>query len=292
MNAPARRRPRKSLGQHWLSDPAYLKRIAGAADFGAADTVVEIGAGTGLLTARLAERASRLIAVEVDAGPVARLRKQFGDAPKVSIVEADVLEATPEEILERGDGGLPYVVVGNLPYFIGTAIVRRFLEARAKPRWMVVMLQSEVAEAMCAQPGEMTFLSAQVQMYAECRVLFQVPPKAFRPPPKVRSAVVRLDVREGPAVEVDDTQAFLRLVAAGMAAPRKQLRNSLAVGLEAGKSKERGATSKESEVGAVLELAGVDGSRRPAELSLEEWREVYRAWVREMGRAKGEMGAK
>jgi 16S rRNA (adenine1518-N6/adenine1519-N6)-dimethyltransferase len=162
---------------------------------------------------------------------------------------------------------LPYVVVGNLPYFIGTAIVRRFLEARAKPRWLLVMLQSEVAEAMCAAPGEMTFLSAQVRMYAECRVLFQVPAKAFRPPPKVRSAVVRLDVLEGPAVEVDDIGAFLEFIAAGMAAPRKQLRNSLAVGLGV----------KGGEVDALLAEAEIEGSRRPAELSLEEWREVYRA---------------
>jgi 16S rRNA (adenine1518-N6/adenine1519-N6)-dimethyltransferase len=132
---------------------------------------------------------------------------------------------------------------------------------------MLVMLQSEVAEAMCAAPGEMTFLSAQVQMYAECRVLFQVPPRAFRPPPKVRSAVVRLDVREGPAVEVDDTDGFLRLIASGMAAPRKQLRNSLAVGLG----------MKGAEADAILGEADIDGSRRPAELSLEEWREVYRA---------------
>jgi 16S rRNA (adenine1518-N6/adenine1519-N6)-dimethyltransferase len=267
MTTPPRRRPRKSLGQHWLSDPAYLKRIAAAADFGDDDTVVEVGAGTGLLTARLAERARRLIAVEVDAGPATRLRERFTHAPNVNIVETDILEETPEDLLSMGGGWLPYVVVGNLPYFIGTAIVRRFLEARARPRWMLVMLQLEVAEAMCAAPGEMTFLSAQVQMYAECRVLFQVPPRAFRPPPKVRSAVVRLDVREGPAVEVDDTQAFLRLVAAGMAAPRKQLRNSLAVGLAV----------KPAEIDALLDQAAIEPSRRPAELSLEEWRELYRA---------------
>jgi len=268
MEIPTRRRPRKSLGQHWLSDPGYLKRIAAAAELRAGETVVEVGAGTGLLTRRLAELAAKVIAVEVDAALAARLREKFVGAPNVTVVEADVMALAPEEILTWGGSGLPYVVVGNLPYYIGTPIVRRFLEAAVKPRRMVVMLQSEVAESMCAKPGRMSYLSVQMQLHAETRVLFQVPPRAFRPPPKVRSAVVRLDVRDGPAVEVDDPAAFLEFARAGFAAPRKQLRNSLAVGLG----------WKGSSVGELLEASGLEGTRRPATLSLGEWRDMYYAY--------------
>jgi len=230
--------------------------------------VVEIGAGTGLLTARLAEVATHLVAVEVDPSLVAGLREKFAGTSNVSVVEADVMESLPEQILARAGRGLPYIVVGNLPYYIGTAIVRRFLETPGKPRRMVVMLQSEVAANVCAKPGQMSYLSAQVQLYAAARVLFQVPPRAFRPPPKVRSAVVRLDVLDGPAVEVDDTRAFLELVRAGFAAPRKQLRNSLAVGLRL-----MGA-----EVDRMLAEARIEGSQRPALLSLQDWKRLYYAY--------------
>jgi 16S rRNA (adenine1518-N6/adenine1519-N6)-dimethyltransferase len=268
MGIPTRRRPRKSLGQHWLSDPGYLKRIASAAEIDVEETVVEVGAGTGLLTRRLVEVAAKVIAVEVDPSLAARLREKFVGAPNVTVVEADVMALAPEEILAWGGSGLPYVVVGNLPYYIGTPIVRRFLEAAVKPRRMVVMLQSEVAESMCAKPGRMSYLSVQMQLHAETRVLFQVPPRAFRPPPKVRSAVVRLDVRDGPAVEVDDPAAFLEFARAGFAAPRKQLRNSLAVGLG----------WKGPAVDELLEASGLEGTRRPATLSLGDWRDVYYAY--------------
>jgi len=183
-------------------------------------------------------------------------------------VEADVLSLPPEQILGRGGGRLPYVVVGNLPYFIGTAIVRHFLAATVQPRWLVVTLQAEVARNMAAAPGRMTYLSVQTQLFAEARVLFHLPASAFRPPPKVRSAVVRLDVREGTAVEVDDQAAFLALVRAGFAAPRKRLRNSLAVGLRADAPRAE----------AIIVDAGIDPALRPATLNLQDWARLYRAY--------------
>lgn len=261
------RRRRKALGQHWLVDRRVLGRIARAADFSDADTVIEVGAGSGLLTELLAQRASRLIAVDIDPALAAALRERFRGRDNVSVVERDVLALTPEEIVARGGGGLPYVVVGNLPYFIGTAIVRHFLNARAQPRWLLVTLQSEVAESIAAAPGRMSYLGVQVQYYAEPRVLFEIPAGAFRPAPKVRSAVVRLDTRDGFAVEVDDREAFMRLVRAGFAAPRKHLRNALAIGLEVGPG----------EAEAMLAEAGVEPARRAQTLSLEEWAGLYRA---------------
>ena len=265
----SRGRRRKALGQHWLVDRRVLGRIARAADIGPEDTVVEAGAGSGLLTGLLAQRSSRLIAVEVDPELAAGLRERFRDRENVCVLEADVLSMAPEEVLARGGGGLPYVVVGNLPYFIGSAIVRHFLAGRAQPLRLLVTLQAEVARNMAAAPGDMTFLSVEVQYYAEPRLLFELPPSVFRPPPKVRSAVLRLDTRHGTAVEVDDREAFFRLVQAGFAARRKQLRNALAIGL--------GWAAAEAE--AVLLEAGLDPGRRAQTLTLQEWAGLYRAYL-------------
>lgn len=250
-----------------------LERIAAAAQFEAGDTVVEVGAGTGLLTELLAERANRLVAVEVDSRLCAGLRRRFADRGNVRVVEADVLAQSVEDLLRAGGGGLPYVVVGNLPYFIATAVVRHFLQAMAPPRWLLVTLQAEVAESMAAEPGRMTYLAVETQMLASVRLLFYIPPRAFRPSPKVRSAVVRLDVLDAPEVEVDDRQAFLTIVRAGFAAPRKTVRNSLAIGLSV----------LPAEAEAVLTTAGIDPALRPAMLRLEDWRQMYLAYRSNIG---------
>lgn len=261
-------RAKKWLGQHWLVDRKVLRRIADAVEIAPGETVIEVGPGRGALTELLAERASRLIAVEVDDALAESLREKYTGAANVSVVEGDVLEVPVEELLNEGGGGMPYVVVGNLPYYIGTAIVRKFLTSKLRPERLVVMLQAEVAERMTAQPGKMSYLAAEAQLYAEARLLFRIPAKAFRPPPKVQSAVVRLDVRDSPDVEVDSQSAFLELAQAGFAAPRKRLRNSLAVGLRI----------EAAEAGELLAAAGVDPDQRPAMLSLEQWRDVYFAW--------------
>lgn len=261
-------RTKKSLGQHWLTDGRILSRIAEAAGIQAGDTVVEIGPGTGLLTKRLAERAQRVIAVELDDELARALAAEYAGSDAVRVLHADALETEPAEVLRQGEGGPPYVVAGNLPYNVGTAILRRYLRAPEPPRRIVATLQAEVARRTAAGPGRMTYLGVEMQTFAEARVLFRVPPRAFRPPPKVDSAVVALDVRPRPLVERGEIDGFLALVRAGFAAPRKRLRNSLAVGLRA----------EGSEVDALLAKAGVDGERRPATLSIDDWRAVYRAY--------------
>jgi 16S rRNA (adenine1518-N6/adenine1519-N6)-dimethyltransferase len=133
------------------------------------------------------------------------------------------------------------------------------------------MVQAEVAESMAAVPGRMSLLSVATQFYARARILFYVPPRAFRPPPKVRSAVVQLDVRPQPAVAVDDREAFFRLVRGGFAAPRKQLRNVLALGL--------GLEPSAAEV--LLAAAAIDPQRRAQTLTIEEWARLYEAWQRQ-----------
>lgn len=267
-------RAKKSLGQHWLTDGRVLRRIADAADIREDDTVVEIGCGKGALTALLAERASRLIGVEIDDDLVDRLRERFAEAANVSILSADVMSATPEEVLEAGGGSASYVVVGNLPYNIGTALISRFLQARTRPRWLLVMLQAEVAGSMAAGAGKMSYLATITQVFAEPRLLFYVPPRAFKPAPRVRSAVLRIDVRDRPLVPEGEIGSFMQLAQAGFAAPRKRVRNSLAIGLRV----------QAAEAEALLAEAGIDAAVRPAEIGIDGWVALHREWQSALAR--------
>ena len=256
-------RPTRSLGQHFLSDYGIVNRIIAAAGAGPDDTVIEVGPGLGVLTERLAEQAGRLIAVEIDANLAQRLREQFAGKPNVTIVQRDVLAATPEELLmETGlPPDAPYCVVGNLPYNAGAAILRHFLEAEHTPASMVAMLQREVADSIVGAPRKLGLLGVSVQVYARARKLFNVPPRAFYPPPKVTSSVIRLDVLETPLIRREQRDSFFRIVRAGFSAPRKQLRNTLAQGLG----------SPAGEVAAAIKSAGLQPTLRPQEVPLEGW---------------------
>ena len=261
-------RARKSLAQHFLVDRRILSRIVAAAELSPDETVVEVGAGLGVLTRELAAGARSVVAVEVDEKLCLHLRQTLQSHSNVAVVCADVLSLSPADLLEKA--GLPagrYAVVANLPYYIASPVLRHFLEARLPPTRLVVMLQREVAESMAAAPGRMSLVGAAVQLYGRPRLLFSVPPTAFYPPPKVRSAVLRIDVAQGPTVEVPSPAAFFEVVRAGFSAPRKQLRNSLSQGL--------GVQPVEAE--ALLKAAGVDPHRRPQQLSMEEWAALCRA---------------
>jgi 16S rRNA (adenine1518-N6/adenine1519-N6)-dimethyltransferase len=274
--AEAAIRPRKSLGQHFLTDRRVLHRILAAASLSPADTVIEVGAGKGVLTRALAPAAGKVIAVEIDEGLCAHLRRRLKDRPNVEPVCGDILSLRPDDLLARAQASPPYVVVANLPYYIASAVLRHFLESAQPPARMIVMVQAEVGQSIAAPPGRMSLLSVSVQFYAQARVLFYVPPRAFRPPPKVRSAVIRLDVRAEPAVAVDDRDSFFQLVQAGFAAPRKQLRNALALGLSIEPASAR----------SLLDSANIDASRRAQTLTLDEWGCLYRVW-RGDGRPSG-----
>ena len=268
------RRPRakKRFGQHFLSDPNILTRIVDAGEIREGEHVLEVGPGLGSLTAILSERAERVIAVEVDRDLVPDLRGHFRGTPNVAIVEADVLGRAPGELLAAGEGRPPYVVVANLPYNIAAPTLRRFLEADVRPRALVVMVQLEVGEAIVAQPGKMSLLSVATQVYGETRMLMKVAPGSFSPPPKVQSAVVRIDVAERPRVDVP-IETFFKVVRAGFGNPRKQLRNSLSFGLYA----------KQSVIDEVTREAGVDATLRPQMLSLDDWADITRAWIARRG---------
>ena len=258
----------KAFGQHFLTDTDYVSKIISACDLGPESVVIEVGPGRGVLTERLAAQAGRVIAVEVDPRLVTRLRARFARDDQLSIVEGDILETDPDTLLTEAlvPGWASYGVAANLPYNIGAAVLRLFLESERPPAWLVVMLQREVAASVAARPGSMSLLSVSVQVYARVRLLFNVPPAAFTPPPKVVSSVLRLDLRAQPLVPRAERDWFFDVVRAGFSAPRKQLRNSLALGL--GREPET--------LESVYEAAAIDAALRPEALAIDDWLRLSR----------------
>ena len=256
---------KKSLGQHLLVDRRYLSRISGAADLSPDDVVVEVGAGLGVLTRHLAERARRVVAIELDDALADRLKDEFAAHANVEVLHDDARSIDLDAVLS---GDSRYKVVANLPYYAALPILRRFLEAERRPDLISVMVQREVARKIAAAPGEMGLVSVAVQLYGRPRVVSNVPPRAFRPPPKVVSSILRIEVYPRPVLELDSVERFFDLVRAGFAARRKQLRNCLRDGLSLGPG----------EAEAVLTQAGVDPARRAQTLSMEEWGALYDAW--------------
>lgn len=232
--------------------------------------MLEVGPGRGVLTRRLVREAGLVVAIELDGDLCEELPARLDYPPNLHCVHADAREADLPSFAEteRSTIAAGYKVVGNLPYYAANPIMRRTLESQPPPSLALFMVQKEVADSMTASSGSMSMLSVATQFYAEARVVCSVPPSAFRPQPKVRSAVVRLDVRSRPAVEVADRQAFFDIVRAGFSAPRKQLHNSLSHGL--------GIDTAVAAV--VLREAGIDGRRRPATLTLDEWASVCTSW--------------
>ncbi len=258
-------RPRKSLGQHFLTDGRVANRIVAAAEPTDGDTILEIGPGTGFLTRRLLERAGQVIAVELDATLAAELPARLDDPPNLNVRHGDARNVEIADLVGRET---PYKLVANLPYYAAAPIVRRFLETDTPPSILVVMVQREVAAAMTAAPGAMTLISVATQFYAAPSVVTHVPPRCFRPPPKVSSSLVRLDVRQEPATPVNNRESFFALVRAGFRAPRKTLRNSLA----------QGTAAPPAVVEAISAGVGIDPMRRPATLSIAEWAALDAGW--------------
>ncbi len=249
-------RPQRRLGQNFLADEAALGKVAAAAGLAADDTVLEIGPGLGSLTRHLAEAARRVVAVEVDAAILPALESVLKPHPNVEIIRGDILR-TDLAALNLPPG---YKVAANIPYNITSAVIRYLLEAADKPALIVLTVQREVAERMCAEPGAMSLLAVSVQFYSRPRIAARIPAGAFYPRPEIDSAVVRLEVLPRPAVEVE-ARTFFRVAKAGFSQKRKQLRNALAGGL--------GLSGDEA--AALLERAGIDPKRRAETLTLEEW---------------------
>ena len=255
--------PKQSLAQNFLMDAEQLARIAAAAALTATDTVLEIGPGLGSLTQYLAAQAGRVVAVELDDRLIEILRSHFGTQPHVQVVHGDILTLEPGALVRADDSDAPvaYKVVANLPYYITSAVLRHLLEADHRPTQIVVLVQTEVAERICAAPGDLSLLAVSVQFYAEPTLVQRVPASAFHPAPKVDSAVLRLAVRPHPAVPDVNPDAFFRVARAGFSQKRKQLANTLSAGLHLPKA----------DLITLLNNQGIDPTRRAETLTLAEW---------------------
>jgi 16S rRNA (adenine1518-N6/adenine1519-N6)-dimethyltransferase len=255
-----------SLGQRFLVDRGVLSAIVDAAELSPDDDVLEVGPGPGVLTAALAARVRSVTAVEVDPRMVSLLKETLADRKNVQVVQADALKV---DLL--GIASWPITrIVANLPYQITTPLLERFLADERRPPLVVVLVQSEVARRMAATPKdarERGFLSVFTQSFAEPRVVRRVPARAFRPAPRVDSALVALRTRPRPAFAPFAEGPFLRLVSDAFRHRRKQLRSAL--GHEAGLDRERATEA--------LAAAGIAPERRPETLSLDEWVALARA---------------
>lgn len=256
-------RPDKSLGQNFLVDPQALQRVVEAAELNPDNTVLEIGAGLGSLTRLLAEKSRRVIAVELDGQLIPILYEVLVQFHNVQIVQGDILALNLADLLgQKGNVSTPYRVVANIPYYISSAIIRRLLESYTLPECVILTVQREVAERICAVPGELSLLALSVQVYGAPRVVARIPAGAFYPAPQVDSAVVRIDLYPTPAIPPPLLPAFFRLARAGFSQKRKTLRNAVSGGMG-------WSTSQTDD---LFHQAGIDSRRRAETLSLAEWR--------------------
>jgi 16S rRNA (adenine1518-N6/adenine1519-N6)-dimethyltransferase len=256
-------RPNKGFGQHLLVDRDALEAMVAAAEVGPGDAVLEVGAGMGVLTAALAERAGRVVAVELEREILPVLRETTERFSNVELLPRNLLEVRPEEVF----GQAPYKLVANLPYYITAPTLRHFLEAPNRPTRLVVMVQREVAARLIAAPGDLSLLGVSVQFYGTPRLVRLVPAGSFYPPPKVDSAIVRVDVHPEPPLDPATRDLLFGIVRAGFAERRKQLHNTLARHLHAPRAA----------IEAWLAAADIDPMRRAETLSIEEWIRLTRA---------------
>lgn len=254
-------RPNKAFGQHFLIDRAVLEQIVATAELHEAEQVLEVGAGTGVLTRELAKQARRVVAVELEKDMLALLSETTCNYPNVEILDRNLLYLDPQEVFATE----PYKLVANLPYYITAPTFRHFLESANPPRLFVVMVQYEVAKRMVAAPGDLSLLGVSVQFYGSPRIIARVPATAFYPAPKVDSAILRLDVHEQPPLTPRERHTFFRLVQAGFSEKRKQVHNSLANGLH----------RKDEDIRGWLAAAGIEAQRRAETLSIEEWLRLW-----------------
>jgi 16S rRNA (adenine1518-N6/adenine1519-N6)-dimethyltransferase len=252
-------RPNKSFGQNFLIDRAVLQAILDAAAIQESDHILELGAGTGVLTRELAKRATRgrVVAVELERDMLQLLAETTHEYPNIEIMARNLLFLDPADVF----GNTPYKLVANLPYYVTAPAFRHFLESANRPRLFIVMVQLEVAQRICAKAGDLSLLAVSVQFYGQPRIVATVPASAFYPAPKVDSAILRIDVHAAPPLAADERDGFFRIVQAGFSEKRKQLHNALSHGLH----------RKDEEVRYWLAAANIDASRRAETLRIDEW---------------------
>lgn len=253
-------RPHKGLGQNFLEDPRALEDIVSAAEIQPDDTVLEIGPGLGSLTRYLALSAREVVAVELDENLLPPLRAVLSAYENVRLIHGDILKLAPRDLISAES----YLVVANIPYYITSALIRHLLENQPKPRRVVLTVQKEVAQRICALPGDMSLLALSVQVYGKPRIAKRIPAEAFFPSPTVDSAVLVVDIYPSPLIGEDLLGTFFKLTRAGFSQKRKTLRNALSAGLH----------MSPTAAADLLVAANIDPQRRAETLSIEQWKRL------------------
>jgi 16S rRNA (adenine1518-N6/adenine1519-N6)-dimethyltransferase len=261
---------RKSLGQNFLIDGNIVSKIVDTAEVGTAEAVLEIGPGIGTLTGALAERAAKVVAVELDKNLLPVLQETLEGYNNIEIFSGNALKINFDDLmLEKtngvfGRGARPYKVVANLPYYITTPLIMHSMESHFNISLMVFMVQKEVAERMSAAPGGKDYgaLTLGVNYYSQPKLAFKIPRTVFIPQPEVDSAVVSFKIREKPPSEVEDEKTFFSVVKAAFGQRRKTLPNNL-IGMLKGRDK--------NEIAELLSQLGIDPARRGETLSFDEF---------------------
>lgn len=264
--------PKKSLGQNFLRDASVVAGIIQAVGPAPAGLIMEVGPGEGVLTEALAGIAGKVAAIEIDAQLIGKLKEKFKSQKNVVIVPGDILKTDIGRLVANvGGDATDYAVVANLPYYITSPILKFFLENEHPPRELIVMVQKEVAERICSDPGDMSILAVAVQYYAKAEILFEVSRTAFWPVPEVDSAVIRIGLHADLPAEAE-RKNFFRVVRAGFCARRKTLSNNLANSFHLDKT----------EVAGKLKSAGLEERVRAQDLPVAAWRklaEIFRDYT-------------
>lgn len=255
--------PKKQLGQHWLNDQATLLVMADSAKIAKNDIVLEIGPGLGSLTQVLIDKGAKVWSVELDRELSAILTSKIKD-PNNNLL---VIE---QDILKFDFNSLPpdYKIVANIPYYLTSHLLRILAEAKNPPKQAAILVQKEVAERVCAKPGQMSLLSVSTQMYFETSLGQVVPAVLFTPPPKVDSQILIIKRLKTPLFGNLNSKLLFRLVKAGFSERRKKLRSSLSGGLKISKQ----------QADELLQRAKISSNLRAQNLSLEEWLTLFEAW--------------
>ena len=261
----------KSLGQNFLTDKGVIDGIIEGAGIGPEDLVIEIGPGIGVLTAAAAEKAGKVIAIEIDRNLITILGDTLAEYHNIEVINENVMKIDLNALISREDN-VEYKnvkIIGNLPYYITTGIIMMLLESHVPAESITIMMQKEVAERIKEGPGSRTYgaLSVAVQYYCTVDLVEEVPKHVFMPQPKVDSTVLRLNLREKPPVDLIDEKMFFRCVKAGFGQRRKTLLNSLG---QTGYNKDQ--------IRQCLEEAGIDAKRRAETLSLEDFAALANAF--------------
>jgi len=252
--------PKKSLGQNFLSETGVIKKLVGAADIRAGETVLEIGPGTGNLTAELALAGNKIISIEKDPEMVGIIKERFALTPNVSVSIGDALAYDESRV------NPPYKIAANLPFYLTAPLIRKFLESANPPESLTIIVQKEVAQRICAATPKMNLLAVSVQFYAAAKIIDYVSKGCFWPVPKVDCAILQIipHIKEGERADKKFIDSFFETVKAGFSQPRKQLANNLAKGLKLGKES----------VAAWLKENGIDPRQRPETLSIGDWQKL------------------